>query len=92
VIFLVEYDRPSGHLISIREFASNERAQASQERLDLEIRLLKESVIREVVLLESESLEDLQKTHRRYFRGVKEIANSIVRTTKMHHHPDESGQ
>jgi hypothetical protein len=73
-LFLIEYDRAAGKIISIQSFASEERQEAAKVRLDLEIELLRRGQVREVVLLEAASEEALRKTHRRYFEDLATLA------------------
>ena len=75
VIFLLQYDRRSGKLISIESHSADLRAEVSKTRLCLELDLLARGVGHEVVVLEAESEEDLRKTHNRYFRNVSELAH-----------------
>jgi hypothetical protein len=74
VLFLIEYDRVSGRLVGLQSYSDADRQRASNDRIDLELRLNREQVEREVVLLEAASEEDLRKTHRRYFEGLTELA------------------
>jgi hypothetical protein len=73
-LFLIEYDRTAGKILSMRSFASEERQEAAEVRLDLEIELLRRGQIREVVLLEAGSEDALRKTHRRYFEDLETLA------------------
>lgn len=73
MIFLLDYDRSTGALVSRREFAGTEREPAEQARLELELQLLKLGLTREVVLLEAASQDDLKRTHRRYFEGLEQM-------------------
>jgi hypothetical protein len=82
LIFLIEYDRNTGHLASMRTFDSSERQAASSARLELEIALMTEGRSREVVLLEADSEEALRKTHGRYFRDVRQMSDSIDKINK----------
>lgn len=77
MIFLLEYDRHTGQLISSQTFDSSMREKASQARLELEILLMTQNISREVVLLEAASEDALRKTHSRYFRGVRQMSGSI---------------
>ena len=70
MFFLIEYDRTSGRLLSFRSFEDNARHQATECRLDLELRLNRAGIEREVVLLEAASEDDLRRTHRRYFEDL----------------------
>ena len=76
MIFLIEYDRAGGRVISLNQFEDAKRLQAQEARLDLELRLSKCSVEREVVLLEAPSYEALTRTHRRYFEDLQRLAES----------------
>jgi hypothetical protein len=60
--FLLVYDRHIG-LMSIQEFAEDDRQSAVAARRAAEI----EFQGQEIVLLEAHSLDDLKKTHARYF-------------------------
>jgi hypothetical protein len=73
MIFLLDYDRASGSLISIREFDDAMRAAAEHHRLDLEVVNLTRGVTHEVVLLEAASEIDLKRTHRRYFEDLGDL-------------------
>jgi hypothetical protein len=73
-LFLIEYERTAGKIVSMRSFASEERQEAAKVRLDLEIELLRRGQIREVVLLEANSEDALRKTHRRYFEDLETLA------------------
>jgi hypothetical protein len=74
MLFLIEYDRTQGRLVSIREFADSETAETA--RIDLELKLNRSGVDREVVLLEAASQQALRKTHRRYFEDLSELAKA----------------
>lgn len=76
MLFLVEYDRAQGRLVSITRFADSEAASASRARLELELELNRASVDREVVLLEAATESDLRRTHRRYFVGITELTSA----------------
>ena len=73
MIFLLDYDRASGSLVTIREFDDAMRAHAEQSRLALELDNLQRGVGREVVLLEAATLGDLRRTHRRYFESIDSL-------------------
>jgi hypothetical protein len=76
MIFLIDYDRPTGRLIDCRVFEDKEREKAANARLEIELDLNRRGVDREVVLLEAESEEALRLTHRRYFENVTQILKS----------------
>ncbi|MFY9620876.1 MAG: hypothetical protein WAM70_11520 [Pyrinomonadaceae bacterium] len=73
MIFLIEYDRKKGKLISFQTFEDCERDEAQETRLDLELRLFRRGVEREVVILEAESEELIRRTHARYFYTLREL-------------------
>lgn len=89
MIFLVEYDRHAGKLISMRTFESSDRKVASQSRLELEISLMSQGLSREVVLLEAASEAALRETHGRYFRGIKQMGGELdLSSRRQHSTPD----
>lgn len=75
MIYLLEYDRGSGRLHSLRSFAASEALAAAHARLELELDLTRRSIEREIVLLEAASDEDLMRTHRRYFARLDELSS-----------------
>ncbi|WAC62004.1 hypothetical protein OVA13_11375 [Pseudoxanthomonas sp. SL93] len=77
MIFLLEYDRSAGQLVSLEVFDSTCREQASKARLELEISLMTKGLTREVVVLEAASEDALRKSHSRYFRDVRQMGDSI---------------
>jgi hypothetical protein len=75
MIFLIEYDRRRGRLVSLRSFDESKRLGAENARLDLELRLNKLGIKREVVLLEAVNEDALRRTHRRYFETLAELSH-----------------
>ena len=71
--FLVDYDRQSGELISVKSFAPEARVFAQVTRLELEVSLHAQGIEREVVILEAEDEASLRVTHRRYFEDVAKL-------------------
>ncbi len=76
MIFLIEYDRPDGRIVTFTTFKDTERLNAEKSRLDLELDLNRREVDHEVVILEAESEEALRRTHRRYFEDARSIVTS----------------
>ncbi len=76
MIFLIEYDRERGDIVSIKSFADNERRSAEESRLRMELELNRRGTEREVVLLEAASEKALRRTHRRYFEDLSELVLS----------------
>ncbi|HLM58398.1 MAG TPA: hypothetical protein VK422_20000 [Pyrinomonadaceae bacterium] len=79
MIFLIEYNRASGNIVSFRAFEDSERLEAEDSRLQLELKLNRSGTEREVVLMEAASEEALRRTHRRYFEDLSELVNSPAR-------------
>ncbi len=78
MLFLIEYDRSSGSVITFKRFDAVERESADNARLDIEIELNRRGIEREVVVLEAETEEALRRTHRRYFEDLAELVASPV--------------
>jgi len=78
MIFLIEYDRSSGSIVTIERFDTAERGSAENARLEMELELNRRGIEREVVLLEAETEEALRRTHRRYFEDLAELVASPV--------------
>lgn len=76
MIFLIEYDRERGRIVTIRSFTGSARKQAEESRLELELELNLNGNDNEVVLLEAETEEALRKTHRRYFEDLTELTTA----------------
>lgn len=74
MIFLIEYDRHRGQLVTFRSFDDLERQNAQDLRLKLEIELNRLGVEHEVVLMEAPTEKALRRTHRRYFEDLAELA------------------
>lgn len=77
MIFLIQYDRACGELVTLKTFSDTERGAAEETRLKIEIGLNRDEVDREVVILEAESEEALRRTHRRYFENLSELASPL---------------
>jgi hypothetical protein len=75
MIFLIEYDRPAGRLLTFRSFIDAERNGAEEARLELELILHRQKVDHEVVLLEAASEDAVRRTHRRYFENLTELTS-----------------
>lgn len=76
MIFLVQYRRTEGRLVTLARYTDAERLAAQHARLELEIRLNSEGIDDEVVLLEAHDEEALRRTHRRYFEDPAGILSS----------------
>ena len=73
MIFLIEYNRKRGQLVTLESFGDSERKKAEEARLQLELDLNLKSIDNEVVLLEAASEEAIRRTHRRYFEDLAEL-------------------
>ena len=71
MVFLIEYARSEGRIVAIRQFHDVERLEAENARLDLELRLNREGIDHEIVLLDAASTEALRRTHGRYFDEIE---------------------
>ncbi|HEX8502480.1 MAG TPA: hypothetical protein VF659_18000 [Pyrinomonadaceae bacterium] len=76
MIFLIEYDRNQGRIVTFKTFDDSARREAEDSRLQLELELNRRGTEREVVLLEAATEEALRRTHRRYFEDLAELVNS----------------
>jgi len=77
MLFLIEYDRPSGTLVQFRKFEDAERQAAHDARLELELKLNRELTQHEVVILEAPSEEAVRHTHGRYFKELPELVKEL---------------
>ena len=78
MIFLIEYNRPEGRLVTFERFQDSERLKAQNARLGLELDLNRRGINHEVVLLEAASEGAVRRTHRGYFETPRQIAESIA--------------
>jgi hypothetical protein len=84
VIFLIQYNRESGRLVTMRSFDDSEREIAHETRLDLELELNEKGVGDEVVLLEAATEEAIRRTHRRYFEDLHELTSRMPGLDLVH--------
>jgi len=75
MLFLIEYARDQGQIVTFKAFKDDDSMLAKNERLDLELDLNRRGVEREVVLLEAENEAALRRTHRRYFENLIELVS-----------------
>lgn len=73
MIFLIEYNRREGHIVTFEAFDDTARVEAEKIRLDIELSLNRRGVDHEVVLLQAASEDALRQTHRRYFENPQEL-------------------
>jgi len=77
VLFLIEYARSHGEIVTFETFEDDLANLAESARLDLELDLNRRGIEHEVVLLEAENAEALRRTHRRYFENLTELVNAF---------------
>ena len=77
MLFLVEYARDQGKIVSFQAFDNKDSTLAKNTRLELELDLNRRGLEHEVVLLEAETEKALRRTHRRYFESLKELVNAF---------------
>jgi hypothetical protein len=76
MIFLIEYDRTQGELLSIKAFQDADRDFVENERLGRELTLHQKGIKREIVLLQAANEDALKETHRRYFEDIATLAGT----------------
>lgn len=76
MIFLIEYHRAEGRLVTFRSFEDSQRLEAESFRLAVELDLHDRGVYHEVVLLEANDEATLRRTHSRYFERLSEMGGS----------------
>jgi len=89
MIFLIEYNRPEGRIVTFQPFDDSDRSKAEQLRLEIELALNRTNVDHEVVLLEAPNEETLRRTHRRYFQDIRRSFQDIRDIAKSTHGGDE---
>src|SRR2546422_567423 len=77
MIFLIEYDRRAGRLVTLTEFRDEDLRKAEDIRLAREVALNEARSEHEVVLLEAHDKEALERTHRRYFATLDELLSDF---------------
>ncbi len=80
MLFLVEYARRQGKIVSFKSFKNEDSTLARNTRLELELDLNKRGLEHEIVLLEAENEQALRRTHRRYFESLTELVNAFSPT------------
>ncbi len=83
MLFLIEYNRDEGRLVSIRSFEDSEKASAQDSRLELELDLNAKGLVREVVLLEAASEAAIRLTHGRYFYDLAQLATLLKKRLRI---------
>jgi hypothetical protein len=73
MIFLIEYNRSQGRIVTFRNFSESQRREAEESRLGMELDLNRKGIDHEIVLLDAASENALRRTHRRYFEDLRQI-------------------
>jgi hypothetical protein len=78
MIFLIEYDRRRGKLVTFKRVRDADHAAASAARLELELKAHRAGLRHEIVLLDAASEAALRRTHGRYFYTLREIIEAYA--------------
>jgi hypothetical protein len=62
MLFLIEYDRPTGRIVTFKTFDNSEKREAEDARLGLELELNRRGIKHEVVILGAASEEAVRRT------------------------------
>lgn len=76
MLFLLQYDRRLGTLVSLQPFDGAARDEAVEARLALELELTTDGEGQEVVLLEAEDEDAMRMTHRRFFEDLSQLMDT----------------
>ena len=77
MVFLIEYNKSEGRIVTFREFDDSQRREAQNSRLEIELELNRKGVDHEVVLLEAENEAAIRRTHRRYFDDLRQMRQML---------------
>jgi hypothetical protein len=94
MIFLIEYDRSQGSIVTFRQYDDARRREAEDARLQIELDLNQQGVNHEVVLLEADSEDALHRTHQRYFENFSRILEDWIKGQELmqsSRHPSAGG-
>jgi hypothetical protein len=75
MIFILEYNRSLGKIISFQSFDDSEWKRTEELRFERELELFRAGIVNtEVVLLQAASEQVVRRTHRRYFEDLEQLA------------------
>ncbi len=80
MIFLMEYKRSEGRIVSLRNFDDSQRRHVENVRLERELDLNQKGIDHELVLLDAADEDALRRTHSRYFMDLRELLKSVGST------------
>ncbi len=83
MLFLIQYDRASGMVLSKQAFATEQRAQADENRLVLELRSGAAGTGYEIVVLEAHDESALLRTHARFFSSAEALLETSNLTPQL---------
>ncbi len=73
--FLMVYDKPRGELLAVEEF--DDSREALSARFKRERQHGSQGDV-EVVVLSADSIDDLRRTHGRYFKQAQDLADAMM--------------
>ena len=76
MLFLIEYNREKGEIVSMRRFDDSAKGEAEEARLQLELDRQRMGVNNEIVILDAINEAGVRRTHRRYFESLHELAKA----------------
>ncbi len=76
MIFLIEYNRSRGQIVTFETFDDSDRQKSEDARFEMELKLNRAGVEHEVILLEAATEAALRRTHRRYFEDLAQLATA----------------
>ncbi len=76
MIFLIEYNRNLGEIVTFESFNELDRRKAEAARFELELKLNRLGIEHEVIILEAATEAALRRTHRRYFESLSQLATA----------------
>ena len=83
MIFLIEYNRPEGRIVTFKTFTDSDRSLADKTRHELELDLTRKGIDHEVVILQAGSEDAIRRTHRRYFVDAQQMLKSFNRNDNL---------
>ena len=92
MIFLIEYNRSEGSIVTFRSFDDSQRREAENVRLEIELDLNRKGIGHEVVLLEAANEDAIRLTHRRYFEDLRQILSKKREMPDFAPIPPHSGE
>jgi hypothetical protein len=76
MIFLIAYDRTRGEIVRLDRFDAAARDASEAARLQLEIFHARDPMGLEIVSLEAPDLDQIKRTHRRFFESIESLATA----------------